>query len=149
MFLFILYTRDRRGRDRIVVGFTTTYAISDYHHDSYEFESRSCPRVHNTTLCDNVCQWLAEDRWFSLHTPVSSTNKTDRHDMTEILLKMALNTITLNLLYKNVSSLILYFADLLGEIYYVWRYWTFMSVFLPIKGSRKCRYLHLVCVWNT
>jgi hypothetical protein len=25
--------------------------------------------------------------------PVSSTNKTDRHDITEILLKMALNTI--------------------------------------------------------
>jgi hypothetical protein len=26
-------------------------------------------------------------------TPVSSTNKTDRHDVTEILLKVALNTI--------------------------------------------------------
>jgi|JYMV01.1.fsa_nt_gi methylthioribose-1-phosphate isomerase len=30
---------------------------------------------------------------FSLSTPVSSTNKTDRHDITEILLKVALNTI--------------------------------------------------------
>ena len=30
---------------------------------------------------------------FSLGTPVSSTNKTDRHDITEILLKVALNTI--------------------------------------------------------
>jgi hypothetical protein len=30
---------------------------------------------------------------------VSSTNKTDRHDITEILLKVALNTITLNLRY--------------------------------------------------
>ena len=30
-------------------------------------------------------------------TPVSSTNKTDRHDLTEILLKVALNTITLTL----------------------------------------------------
>jgi hypothetical protein len=28
-------------------------------------------------------------------TPVSSTNKTDPHDITEILLKVALNTITL------------------------------------------------------
>jgi hypothetical protein len=26
-------------------------------------------------------------------TPISSTNKTDRHDITEILLKVALNTI--------------------------------------------------------
>jgi hypothetical protein len=32
--------------------------------------------------------------WFSLDTPVSSTNKTDGHDITEILLKVALNTIT-------------------------------------------------------
>jgi hypothetical protein len=33
--------RGRRGRDRMVVGFTTTYAISAYHHWSCEFESRS------------------------------------------------------------------------------------------------------------
>jgi hypothetical protein len=32
-------------------------------------------------------------QWFSSGTPVSSTNKTDRHDITEILLKVALNTI--------------------------------------------------------
>jgi hypothetical protein len=31
-------------------------------------------------------------QWFS---PVSSTNKTDRHDITEILLKVALNTLNL------------------------------------------------------
>jgi len=29
------------GRDRMVVGFTTTYAISAYHHWCCEFESRS------------------------------------------------------------------------------------------------------------
>ena len=34
-------------------------------------------------------------RWFSQGTPVSSTNKTDHQDLTEILLKVALNTITL------------------------------------------------------
>jgi hypothetical protein len=32
-------------------------------------------------------------RWFSPDTPVSSTNKTDRHDINEILLKVVLNTI--------------------------------------------------------
>ena len=32
-------------------------------------------------------------QWFSPGTPVSSTNKTDRHDITEIVLKVALNTI--------------------------------------------------------
>ena len=46
-----------------------------------------------TTLCDKFCQWFATGRWFSPGTPVSSTNKTDRHDITEILLKVALNTI--------------------------------------------------------
>ena len=48
----------------------------------------------NKTLCDQVCQWLAAGQWFSPGIPISSTNKTDRHDITEILLKMALNTIT-------------------------------------------------------
>ena len=38
-----------------------------------------------------VCQWLAASRLFS---PVSPTNKTDRHDITEILLKVTLNTIS-------------------------------------------------------
>ena len=46
-----------------------------------------------TTLCDKVCQWLVTDQWFYLGTMVSSINKTDRHDITEILLKVALNPI--------------------------------------------------------
>jgi len=46
-----------------------------------------------TTLFDKICQWLATGLWFSLSSSVSSTNKTDRHDITEILLKVALNTI--------------------------------------------------------
>jgi hypothetical protein len=35
--------------------------------------------------------------WFSPSTPVSSTNKTDHHDITEILLKVVLNTITITI----------------------------------------------------
>ena len=31
-------------------------------------------------LCDKVCQWLAAGRRFFQETPVSSTNKTDRHE---------------------------------------------------------------------
>ena len=50
-------------------------------------------RARCTTLCDKVCQWLATSWWFSLGPPVSSTNKTDRHDITEVLLKVALSTI--------------------------------------------------------
>jgi hypothetical protein len=50
-------------------------------------------------LCDNVCQWLVTGQWFSLSTLVSSTNKTDRHNITAVLLKMVLNTINLTLHY--------------------------------------------------
>jgi hypothetical protein len=35
-------------------------------------------------------QLLALGRWFSLGTPASSTTKTGRHDIAEILLKVAL-----------------------------------------------------------
>jgi hypothetical protein len=42
---------------------------------------------------DKVYQLLAHGRWFSLGTPASSTTKTGRHDIAEILLKVVLNTI--------------------------------------------------------
>ena len=52
--------------------------------------------VINTTLCYKGCEWLATSWLFSPGTPVSSTNKqTDCYDIAEILLKVALNTITL------------------------------------------------------
>jgi hypothetical protein len=43
----------------------------------------------NVGTCDRL--------WFTRGIPVSSTNKTDHHDITEILLKVALTTITLTL----------------------------------------------------
>jgi hypothetical protein len=54
--------RGRHGRDGMVVG--------------------------STTICDKVCQLLATGRWFPLGPPASSTNITDRHDITEILLNI-------------------------------------------------------------
>ena len=47
---------NRRGRDRVVVGLTTTCAISVYHHLSCEFESFSWRGVLDTTLCYKDCQ---------------------------------------------------------------------------------------------
>jgi hypothetical protein len=47
-------------------------------------------RARCTALCDKVCQWLATGRRFSLGPPVSFANKTDRHDITEKLLNVAL-----------------------------------------------------------
>ena len=69
--------------------------------------------VCDTTICDKVCQWHAADRWFSPGTLVSSTNKNDRHDITEILLKVALTTITLilvNLVYLYMQNITLYIS---------------------------------------
>ena len=74
------------GRDGMVFGLTTTYAISAYHHLSCEFYSRSWRDALDTTLCDKVCQWLGAGQWFSPGIPVSS-NKTDHHNITEMLLK--------------------------------------------------------------
>ena len=93
--------RRRRGRDFMVVGFITIA----YHHWRCEFESRPWRGVLDTTLCDKVCQWLVTGRWFSSGTPVSSTNKTNHHDITKILLKVALNTITITIWHSSRGKL--------------------------------------------
>jgi hypothetical protein len=71
--------QNRGRRVRMVVEFTTTYATS-----------ASTIKVVSSNLA------LSIGRWLSPGTPVSSTNKTDRYDITEILLKVALNIITVN-----------------------------------------------------
>jgi hypothetical protein len=45
---------------------------------------------------DKIYQLLAHGRWFSPDTPASSTTKTGRHDIAEILLKVALSTKKIN-----------------------------------------------------
>jgi hypothetical protein len=51
---------------------------------------KGCTRL--AAVNDKVYQLLAHVRWFSPGTPASSTTKTGRHDMAEILLKVTLNT---------------------------------------------------------
>ena len=71
--------------------------------------------VLNIALCDKAYQWLAAGLWFSPGIPVSSTNKTDSHHITEILLKVASNTITL---IPNILNVIMFtFVDNLLSIY--------------------------------
>jgi hypothetical protein len=52
---------------------------------------KGCTRL--AAASDKVYQLLAHDRWFSPGTPATSTTKTGRHGIAEILLKVALNTI--------------------------------------------------------
>ena len=47
---------DQYGRDRMVVGFTTTYVINAFDHKRCKLESRSWLGVLDKALCDRVCQ---------------------------------------------------------------------------------------------
>jgi hypothetical protein len=53
-------------------------------------DKKGCNR--RATASDKVYQLLAHGRWFSLGNPASSTIKTGRHDIAEILLKVVLST---------------------------------------------------------
>jgi hypothetical protein len=48
-----------------------------------------CTRL--AAASDKAYKMVAHGRWFSPGTPASSTTKTGRHDIAEILLKVALN----------------------------------------------------------
>ena len=60
----------------MVIGFKTTNAISAYHHEHCEFESCS-GEVHS--IQHYMTKFVSS---FSPGTPVSSTNKTDHHNIT-------------------------------------------------------------------
>jgi hypothetical protein len=51
---------------------------------------KGCTRL--AAASDKVHQLLAHGRWFYPCTPASSTTKTGRHDIAEILLKVGINT---------------------------------------------------------
>jgi hypothetical protein len=60
--------------------------------------------ILNSWNSDKVYQLLAHGRWFSPGTPASSTTKTGRHEIAEILLKVALNTKNQNQSISNLQS---------------------------------------------
>jgi hypothetical protein len=55
-------------------------------------------------------------RWFSPGSPVSSTNKTDHRDITGILLKTKILTLTLHASYYSYGVLVLLSANTLSTI---------------------------------
>ena len=62
---------------------------------------KGCTRL--AAACDKVYQLLVHGRWLSLGTSASSTTKTGRHDIAEILLQVALNTI--NEIIKSIKKI--------------------------------------------
>ena len=63
--IYINIRQGRNGCDSMVDRFPTTYVISAYCHESFDFEFHSWRGVLDTTICDKVYQWLAADQWFS------------------------------------------------------------------------------------
>jgi hypothetical protein len=85
--------------------------------------------VYILPLCDKVCQWLATGRWFSPGTTVSSTNKIDRHDITEILLTVALNTINQPIRYILLSIYCLWLQCNCRRVLIIsWKSWNLICV---------------------
>ena len=87
------------GGDRMVVGFTTTCAISAYHNWCCDFKSRSGWGVKHY-----VIKFVSDLRQVIVFCG-SSPNKTDRHYITEILLKVVLNNINVVLAWHIWSEL--------------------------------------------
>ena len=69
---------------------------------SFLNDKKGCTQL--AAASDKDYQLVAQGRWFS---PASSTTKTGRHDIAEILLKVALNT-------KNSNSNALYWLSLIS-----------------------------------
>ena len=118
--------RGRRGRDRMQSMQTNVYS-------NVRFESRSWQGLLDTTLCDEVCQWFAAGRWFSPDSPVSSTSKTDYHDINEILLNVALS---------NTNKIII---NSLVDVIYLYIY---IYIYFSPPGVVK-RYHTYKCDWGT
>ena len=75
------------------------------------------PGVLDTTLCDKVCQ---TGRWFSPGTLVFLINKTDIHYTAEILLKVALKTITLTVILDCFPILLMKMDVVLSNVDNIW-----------------------------
>ena len=65
---------------------------------------KGCTRL--AAASDKVYQLLAHSQWFFPGTPTSSTTKTDRHDIAEILMKVVLSTKNQIIIHKCVGTVV-------------------------------------------
>jgi hypothetical protein len=88
-----------RAEGLIPIGIKKKKKIDVNQWNLYLSPLKFCPwrGVLYATLCDKVYQSLATGRRCSLF---SSTNKTDHHDVTKIVLKVALNSTIITLTMK-------------------------------------------------
>ena len=86
-----------RGRDRIVVGFTSTFVISASVPITTNVVSSNS--VHGKVFLIKFVSDLRQISSFLVVLRFPPSIKTEHHNITEILMKLALNTITLTLKY--------------------------------------------------
>ena len=105
-------------------------------------------RARVTTLCDDVCQLLATGQWFSPGPLVSFTNKTDCHDITEILLKVALNIIKPNqtILYLMYAASVPYFIYCMQSLFAPFSIVYSLCTILYLLNAASIHSLYIVCV---
>ena len=102
---------------------------------------KGCTRL--ATGSDKIYQLLAHCRWFSPGTPASSTTKTGRHDIAEILLKVALKH---QKSFKSINQVVL---ETILDLFYI-GYCTCLFLFIgkfkvcPRSGSTMTFYLFLL-----
>jgi hypothetical protein len=77
----------------------------------------------NATLWYKFCQWLVAGRWFSLGTPLSSTNKSDSHDVDRYEITISQMTIYM-LLFTEMFSYLYHCLDFYRIWLYKWKHST-------------------------
>ena len=124
---------------------TTRTSLSPIRHGftpSFVSYKKGCTRLEAAS--DKVYQLLAHGRWFSPGTPASSTTKTGRHDIAEILLKVALNTKNHQIKNVYVDFVDLYVATFLMAVC-IYIYITINHI-LYLYNISSLRNLRIICI---
>ena len=123
-----LYCKSRGGRDRRAVGFTTTYAINVYH-----TKAVSSNPVHGEVYSIQYCviKFVSDLRQFGgfhrvFRFPLPIKLAATKYRVAEILLKVALNIITL--------TFILQIFHIKGKHLYFWL-WVYLIKVIPQTRS--------------
>ena len=142
MSIHISLTRARVAQCVRLLDLTAHTSLSPIRHGfapSFVNYKKGCTRL--AARSDKVYQLLAHGRWFSPGTSASSTTKTGRHDVAEILLKMALSTI--NQIKSIISLTVLFrgnygpFSNFVDDIVFC------KSVLFSCVGN-----YNVICWWN-
>ena len=90
-----MLTLTYQTHSRLFIG--TTHTLNDVFYNLANtfscYKTNIVQWLFLTAGYNKICQWLVAGQWFSPVTLVSSTNKANRYDIAEILLKVALSTV--------------------------------------------------------